>query len=206
MRPGQGNGENRPTPLTPAALARGLRALLAGRPQADGLWLFGYGALMWRPGDDFTAVERVRLDGRRRSFCTWSRIARGSPGRPGLGLGLVPGGTVEGLALWLPAAAFDDAMPGIWRQEMYVGLYRPEWLQAEALDGGPARPVLAFVAEPEHPQFAADLPLQDQAAAIGAAVGENGSCREYLEQTVAALRRWRLKDAEMEELMRLVDR
>lgn len=200
----RGASGNWATPLSDAALAKGLRALLDDRPESDGLWLFGYGALMWQSHAAFAAVEPVRIADWRRSFCVWSAVSRGTRERPGLGLALRPGGMVEGLALRLPASQFDDEMARIWRQEMYVGLYRPAWLPAKG-SGGDDRRVLAFLVRPEHPQFAGDLPAGEQADIIRHAVGENGSCRDYLAQTVAALERWQLRDREMTELLARVD-
>lgn len=191
-------------PLSQRDLADGLARLLEGRPEADCVWLFGYGALLWQSHDAFAAVERVRIDGWRRRFCLWSAVSRGTRERPGLGLGLVPGDAVEGLALQVPGAGFDGILARIWRQEMYAGLYEPTWLTADGIDGG-RRHVLAFVTRPAHPQFAGNLSLTDQAAIIRGAVGENGSCRDYLAQTVAALGNWKLRDDELAELLSLVD-
>lgn len=203
---GTGPYRGEAVPLDAEELDRGRRSVLAGRTEADGLWLFGYGALLWAPHEAFDAVERARLSGWRRSFCQWSVLARGTPARPGLGLALVPGEGVEGLALHLPEAALDTAFARIWRMEMYAGLYRPAWAEAAPLDGGPALRALAFVAEPSHPQYAGELSRAEQVSAIREAVGENGSCRDYLAQTVEALTRWRLGDRELEALLAEVDR
>ena len=193
-----------PVPLGDAELAEGLSAILAARPEADGLWLFGYGALLWQSLAAFAAVEPARLPGWRRRFCLWSMVSRGNPARPGLGLGLVAGGATEGLALRVPEAEFGTLLAKVWRQEMYAGLYRPAWLPAERIEGG-ERQVLAFVAAPGHPQFVDTLSLADQAAIIRDAVGENGPCREYLSKSVAALEQWGLADPEMAALLALVD-
>lgn len=191
-------------PLSEQALADGLARLLVGRPRSDSVWLFGYGALLWQSHDAFSAVDRVRIAGWRRSFCLWSAVSRGTRERPGLGLGLRPGEIVEGLALQVPAVEFDGVLARIWRQEMYAGLYEPTWLEADGLDGG-RRDVLAFVTRTEHPQFAGDLTPAEQAAIIRDAVGENGTCRDYLAQTVAALEEWDLQDPELTALLALVD-
>lgn len=191
-------------PLSEQALADGLARMLEGRQRPESLWLFAYGALLWQSHEAFAAVERVRVAGWRRSFCLWSAVSRGTRERPGLGLGLRPGETVAGLALQVPATEFDDVLARIWRQEMYAGLYKPTWLAADGLDGG-GYDLLAFVTRPAHPQFAGDMTLAERAAIIRDAVGENGSCRDYLAQTVAALEQWNLQDPEMAALLALVD-
>ena len=72
-------------------------------PEAESkgdLWVFGYGSLMWRPGFDYLERQGATLHGRRRAFCIYSVHHRGTPARPGLVLGLAPGGAVRGLR-WL---------------------------------------------------------------------------------------------------------
>src|SRR5579884_4544498 len=64
----------------------------------EGRWVFGYGSLMWRPGFSYQAREPATLHGRRRAFCIYSVHHRGTYDRPGLVLGLAPGGAVRGMA------------------------------------------------------------------------------------------------------------
>ena len=61
-------------------------------------WVFGYGSLMWRPGFAFIERRTAVLHGRRRAFCIYSVHHRGTYERPGLVLGLAPGGSVRGAA------------------------------------------------------------------------------------------------------------
>src|SRR4051794_41352958 len=65
---------------------------------SDELWVFGYGSLMWRPGFPFAERRPATLTGRRRAFCIYSVHHRGTYERPGLVLGLAPGGSVRGAA------------------------------------------------------------------------------------------------------------
>ena len=53
-----------------------------------GLWVFGYGSLIWEPGFDFDDRRLATLHGYRRAFCMTSIVYRGTPEAPGLVLAL----------------------------------------------------------------------------------------------------------------------
>ncbi|MYB35542.1 MAG: gamma-glutamylcyclotransferase, partial [Gammaproteobacteria bacterium] len=57
------------------------------------LWVFGYGSLMWKPGFRYLDCGPARLYGFSRRLCLWSIHYRGTPERPGLVVGLIPGGS-----------------------------------------------------------------------------------------------------------------
>src|ERR1700681_3993265 len=77
----------------------------AGMDQG-GRWGFGYGSLMWRPGFAYVERQPATLHGRRRAFCIYSVHHRGTYARPGLVLGLAPGGAVRGVAYRVAASAW----------------------------------------------------------------------------------------------------
>ena len=70
-------------------------------------WVFGYGSLMWNPGFAAPETSPARLQGWHRAFCIYSEHYRGTPQKPGLILGLLPGGSCRGLAHRLPHEGYD---------------------------------------------------------------------------------------------------
>jgi cation transport protein ChaC len=172
-------------PLSDAARADSLRNTLAAAPSRSDIWVFAYGSLIWNPCFTATARRTVTLPTHRRAFNVWSMLARGTPERPGLGLGLEPGGTCTGLAYRLDSASLQEDLATLWAREMHSGIYVPEWLTVST-DNSPIT-TLCFVADPAHPQYAGALPDGDVAAVIAAAEGKFGSCRDYLASTVHAL-------------------
>jgi len=177
---------------------------LAGKP--GDIWVFGYGSLMWDSG--FSVVERRRatLRAYRRSFCVWTAHARGTPDNPGLGLGLLPDADADcrGVALRIAPAARQRDLEALWMREMWTGVYNPHWVSLETDRG--SLTALAFVVDTAHPQYAAGLPLAVTAARIAAARGVFGDCRDYLFDTVKALRHHGLDSDEFTELSAAVER
>ena len=193
-------------PLASAQRARSLRETLAARPERGPLWVFAYGSLMWRPCFTPVATRVGEVRGYARAFSMWTVSARGSPAAPGLGLALEAraGGCCEGLLLEIGEDSLVPDLERVWVREMLTGIYRPAWLEAHA--AGEAVTVLAFVADPTHPQYADGLSLDEQARYIATAAGELGSCHEYLASTVAALRAHGIRDRGLERLLTAVRR
>jgi cation transport protein ChaC len=72
-------------PLVPAAqFDASLESALSGWDDAQDLWVFAYGSLIWNPLIHFVEQRRALLRGFHRRFCLQSRGARGTLERPGL--------------------------------------------------------------------------------------------------------------------------
>jgi hypothetical protein len=92
-------------------------------PNGD-LWVFGYGSLMWRPGFDFVEQVPARLIGEHRALCVYSFVHRGTPGKPGLVLGLDRGGACRGVAFRVAAKHRTDVVAYLREREQVTSVYR----------------------------------------------------------------------------------
>src|ERR1700716_2776601 len=102
------------------------------------LWVFGYGSLMWRPGFDFIEQVPARLIGEHRALCVYSFDHRGTPEKPGLGLGLERGGArpCRGIAFRVESKLRNDTVAYLRSREQTTNVYREVmrsvWLENEA--------------------------------------------------------------------------
>jgi cation transport protein ChaC len=168
------------------------------------LWVFGYGSLMWRPG--FPFVERVAatLPGRRRAFCIYSVYHRGTYERPGLVLGLAPGGSVRGMAYRIAPKDWPDAYAYLLEREQPTETY-VEARRFIRLGDGRRVEALVFLSDVHHPQWAGALSLERQAELIAGANGLSGRNVDYLRDLVDHLAQEGVRDRSMQALLRLVE-
>ena len=183
--------------LDDEALARSLADTLAAKPKGAGWWIFGYGSLLWNPLFPVAESRPAIVHGLHRRFCLRSFASRGTRERPGLVLGLEPGGSCRGIVYRLPAPLALDELHLIWRREMVVGSYRPTWVHARAGERGVV--ALAFVVNREHPQYVS-MSVDEQADTIAHACGAFGSSCEYLMKTRSALAEHGVVDRYLETL------
>ena len=189
-------------PLPRDALARSLAETIALAPQADALWLFAYGSLIWSPCFSPAEIVPGTLRGYHRAFNIWTIHSRGTPEAPGLALGLEPGGTCRGMLFRIAAETRHGDLEKIWRREMYSGLYSPRWLPVECRDG--VRSAICFLVDEAHPQYAGEFPPDSAAAHIVTAEGAFGRCRDYLFDLLDALAANGIKEPDLETLASLV--
>ena len=171
---------------------------------SDQLWVFGYGSLMWRPGFPFAERVAATLQGRRRAFCIYSVHHRGTYERPGLVLGLAPGGATRGMAYRIAAQDWGQVYAYLLEREQptetYIEARRPVRLadrrRVEAL---------VFLSDVHHPQWAGALSLDRQAELISGATGLSGRNTDYLRDLVEHLRQEGIGDRSLEALLGLVE-
>ena len=171
---------------------------------SDELWVFGYGSLMWRPGFPFAARSPATLPGRRRAFCIYSVHHRGSYERPGLVLGLAPGGSTRGMAYKIAPTDWAEVHAYLMEREQPTETYIEARRAVRLADGGRVES-LVFLSDIHHPQWAGRLSLERQAELIAGATGLSGRNVDYLRDLVEHLEAEGIRDRSMEALLRLVE-
>lgn len=170
----------------------------------DEHWVFGYGSLMWRPDFPFVEREAATLHGRRRAFCIYSVHHRGTHARPGLVLGLAPGGAVRGLAYRVADADWEAVYAYLREREQPTETYVESLANVRLADGRRV-PTLVFLSDTRHPQWAGVLSLERQAELIAGAKGLSGRNIDYLRDLVEHLREVGMSGREMERLLAMVE-
>lgn len=175
-----------------------------GMDETGGGWVFGYGSLMWRPGFPFLERRGAELKGRRRAFCIFSVHHRGTPERPGLVLGLLPGPGVRGKAFRVSASDWAAAHAYLLEREQPTETY-VEARVSLTLDDGRQVEALAFLSDQAHPQWAGELPVERQAELIAGASGRSGDNADYLRDLLGHLRAEGCVEPEMEAVLARVE-
>lgn len=173
---------------------------------AHGLWVFGYGSLMWNPDFPYTRRARGICYGVHRAFCVRSVHHRGTVRSPGLVLGLDGGGSCEGVLFHVPAAAAAVTVHYLRRREQVTRVYREMFRRVDLIDEGDGSPrgavrALCFVAERTHPQYVNSLSVADKARIIRQSRGSSGSNLDYLRSTLAHLEDLGIKDDALRRIM-----
>ena len=192
-------------PITERRRADLLLKTLGNAPEPSAIRVFGYGSLMWNPCFDYTDSSPAILHNYRRGFSIWSVYARGTPENPGLGFALEKetGSICDGIVFTLPSNTTSEDLIPLWEREMWTDTYRPVWTYVEA--NGECVAALTFVVSKDHIQYAGDLPTRVKAEYIVKAAGKYGTCSDYLAQTVYTMRRLGINDAQLEELLEIVE-
>ena len=166
-------------------------------------WVFGYGSLMWRPGFPFAERRAATLHGRRRAFCIYSVHHRGTYQRPGLVLGLAPGGATRGAAYRVDEADWAQTYAYLLEREQPTETYI-EARRHVRLEDGRRVEAVTFLSDVNHPQWAGALSLERQTQLIRGGTGLSGRNVDYLADLVAHLREMGVRDRAMERLLAIV--
>ena len=183
--------------LSEEELEASRRRTLAEAPAAP-VWVFGYGSLIWNPAFHYVEKRIGAVHGYHRRFCLWTHLGRGSPERPGLVLGLEPGGSCRGVAFRLGPDETESELSIVWRREMVTAAYRPHWATMHA--GGERIKAIAFVINHAHPRYAGRLAEPQLVDVLSTASGKLGACADYLFNTVRHLEEMGVPDRQLERL------
>jgi glutathione-specific gamma-glutamylcyclotransferase len=171
---------------------------VAERAPGD-VWVFGYASLMWSTGFAHQAVEPARVFGYHRALCVYSHVYRGSPEKPGLVAGLLPGGSCRGLAFRVASADWTGVRDYLHAREMIYGVYVPRWVKARV--GATQADVYTFIANPAHAQYAGRLEEPEIARIVAGGIGQSGSGVDYLANTVSRLVELGIRDRALERVL-----
>jgi cation transport protein ChaC len=154
----------------------------------EGLWVFAYGSLMWRPGFDYVESVPARLIGAHRALCVYSFVHRGTPERPGLVLGLDHGGTCRGLAYRVAAGKRAATLAYLREREQVTKVYIERVRPVVLIGHAEARiRAVCYMVDRSHPQYAGKLGLTEQLHIVRHGHGRSGPNRDYVLATVHAL-------------------
>lgn len=159
---------------------------------------------MWRPGFAYLGRQSATLHGRRRAFCIYSVHHRGTYERPGLVLGLAPGGAVRGAAYRVAEDDWAETYAYLREREQPTETY-VEGRAHVRLGDGRRIETLVFLSDIKHPQWAGALSLERQAQLIAGATGLSGKNVDYLRDLVRHLRAEGVHDVVMARLLALVE-
>lgn len=174
---------------------------MCGKSAPDpGLWIFGYGSLMWAPDFPFVRTCAAVLNGYHRRFSVYSNGSYGCPESPGLALGLHPGGSCRARAFQISSADVDETLAYLDRRE---SAYRRKTVSIKL---GDSNSVIAttYIADPEHPRYAGNLTDSETARLILHGTGTKGTSLGYLEKTVSELESQGISRSNMHDLLRSV--
>ncbi|MCV2358720.1 gamma-glutamylcyclotransferase [Paucibacter sp. TC2R-5] len=167
----------------------------------QGLLIFAYGSLIWKPGFTPAATLPAQVHGYHRALSLRSLVNRGNAAQPGLVLALLSGGSCRGLLYRAEPAQSESLLNELWAREMVIGSYAPRWLNCQT-PIGPQR-ALSFTLSRQSPGHVGALSDADLLHIFKHAQGRYGSTLDYLLRTVEGLRQHGLRDAELERQCRL---
>ena len=187
-----------------------LHAMLATRPAeggssaGQGAWIFAYGSLIWNPMIHHVERLAVHTPDWHRSFCLAVKGGRGTPEKPGLMLGLRPGGGCTGVAFRIEEPLVAAELDLLWRREMVARGYIPRWVPLADTAGRPVGAGIAFTIDPEGPGYC-ELAEDEVAHRLATASGRMGTAAEYLYRTRDGLRELDIRCPFVERIAAKVD-
>ena len=167
-----------------------------------GVWVFGYGSLVWRPDIVFRERRVARVRGWKRRFWQGSHDHRGVPHAPGRVVTLVPdrGESCEGMAYFVDESVAEATFAGLDHREKNGyerHAVRLEFRAGDACDG------VVYIAPAGNHAWLGPAPEADMVEQIRRSAGPSGANIDYLRELAAALRDLGIDDTHVFTLERL---
>ncbi len=183
------------------------------------MWVFGYGSLMWRPGFPYQVRRRALLAGYHRAFCVRTVHHRGTPERPGLVMGLKPGGQCMGMAFRVRTEQARDVLAYLEERELrWYPVYEAAGVEVELEETGygrdaqisgavPGRTVHALTHLPkhDHEDYLGDISVNAAAEIIAEAEGVSGRNADYVRDALSNFRTLGIEEPEIEAVAAVLE-
>ncbi len=167
-----------------------------------GIWVFGYGSLIWNPGFEYEESRIAQLVGWHRRFCLWSTHYRGTIDQPGLVLGLDRGGACRGIAFRIAPAAAAATLAYLDARELpdqTEHVYDRRVVRV-TLECATRVPAVTYTARRSCSRYAGKLPPDRIARVLATSRGQTGSNRDYFLNTLTHLTRLGIPDPGLQTL------
>lgn len=154
-------------------------AVLCSSEDDIGLWVFGYGSLIWRPDFPYSEAHWATLADWSRRFWQGSHDHRGTPEAPGRVLTLVPfpGETCRGRVFGIRREHVADILVELDYREKNG--YQRQTVRVDTLEAGSVD-ALTYIAPSSNIAWLGDATDQAIARQIRNSAGPSGSNRDYV--------------------------
>jgi len=169
-----------------------------------GLWVFGYGSIIWRPAMSYRVAHWASVSDWSRRFWQGSHDHRGTIDSPGRVLTLVPikGEQCEGRVFGITHAEVEQTLKeldyreknGYERQRLSVFVESLGFIKA-----------LTYIAPIDNPAWLGDAPADVIAMQIRHSFGPSGSNKDYVLSLHEALLTHGIHDQHIQDIANLLD-
>jgi cation transport protein ChaC len=149
------------------------------KPGDAGLWVYGYGSIIWRPAFPYTAALWATADGWSRRFWQGSHDHRGTVESPGRVLTLVPiaEAQCEGRVFGIAKPDVEQVLKDLDYREKNG--YERQQLSVNTKEFGSIT-ALTYIAPPSNPAWLGDASDEAIADQIRHSVGPSGTNTDYV--------------------------